>query len=49
VKYYLKSHQQLKHQNHPQVPAGQQRVNALINFDESTLLINALRKIYYHD
>lgn len=35
--------------NNPQVPNGQQRVNALIAFDESTLMANSLKKVYYLD
>ena len=33
--------------NNPQVPNGQQRVNALLVFDENTLLVNSLRNFYY--
>lgn len=37
------------YENDPQVPSGQQRILAFINFDEETLLTNALRKVYYND
>lgn len=33
----------------PQIPSGQQRIAALMNFDEDTLLINAIRRVFYYD
>jgi len=33
----------------PQVPNGQQRINALMKFDDNTLLVNSLKKVFYVD
>lgn len=48
-KPYSREGSELLDIDHPQVPSGQQRVNSFIVFDDDTLGVNALKKIYFLD